>query len=144
MASAGRSIQFEVQRRGTEMIIWSQLEGLFFLLLLGTMIYAAVAYDRVRGGAWPRVFGWSALLAFITKVVLMGAEVYPASFPSQLMPNLPIDYEVLDLIGSLAELLHGGALLLCGIALVYLGWLEGKLKKGRGRGRKSKPSRKRA
>lgn len=123
------------------MAFWWQLGGLLYLLLLGAMIYAAVAYFRVRGGTWPQVFGWSALVAFVMQAVLMAGDAYEISSP-HLTPDLPINFEAWNLVGSVAKFLNGLALLVCGMALIYLGWLEGKAKKGnRGVG---KPRRKRA
>jgi hypothetical protein len=49
-----------------------------------------------------------------------------ASTPSRETPDVPVSYETWEFIDSLATLLLGLALLVSGLAFVYLGWMEGK------------------
>ena len=110
--------------------LFEQLGDLLVLLFYAAVIYQAVSYARVRGGRWPKVLGWSALVAFVVQAVLMAARVSQdslrSSTPSRETPDVPVSYETWELMGTVGSLLGGMALLICGVALVFVGWLEGQ------------------
>ena len=57
---------------------------------------------------------------------MAAGEAYQASVPGQVDPDVPATHETWELIGAVAVFLFGGALLVGGVALVYLGWQEGR------------------
>lgn len=107
-----------------------RVEHMLFLGLLAAMVFSGVCYARRRSEPWPRVFGWGALGALIIQAGLMAAraaeEGLRASTPSRETPDVPVSYETWEFIDSLVTLLLGLALLVSGLAFIYLGWMEGK------------------
>jgi hypothetical protein len=105
------------------------------LLLFAAMIVSGAAYAKRRGGLAPRIFAWSALAGLVVFALWLGAtfaqEGLRASSPSRDTPGLPVSYEGWDFLGSLAVFLSRLALAAGGIALVFVGWSEGRRGTGR-------------
>ena len=111
-------------------------EEFLILVLFAAMMYSGFAYFRRRGGPWRRAFGLSALAALLLFASILGAkmvqEALRASSPASDTPDVPVSYETWVYLGSVAHLLLGIALLICGLAFVCVGWMEGKTGRRRG------------
>ena len=117
-------------------------EEFLLLLMLGAMIYSGVAYSQ-RGVGWrAKLLGWGALLALLIHALWLGAKFVQEGLrvgkPPRETPDVPVAYETWDLLGGAMTFLFGTAFLVCGVALVFLGWNE---RKAAGRGGKGKPKR---
>lgn len=105
-----------------------RVDQFLLLALLAAMVFAGFCYARGRAPLWPRIFGISSAVALLMQGGLMMAEGVQEGLrlSERETPDLAATYETWVILGSSASLLLGMALLGAGVALVYLGWQEGK------------------
>lgn len=114
--------------------------GFAKLFFLGAMCYAGLIFVKRRGGVWSQLLAWGTLVNLVIWSVVLGASfaVYylvVSTSESSLLSKLPISVEAWTTIGLVAGVVTGALTLVTGIALVFLGWHEGKLPQ---RGRKKR------
>lgn len=99
----------------------------FFLVLLGAMVFYGLCRCRRKDTPWVLIFSGSSLIGFVLEGALFlgraGRTGLRGLEEAHETPGVGPSAETWASLHAVGELLAGASFLLAGTALIYLGWL---------------------